>query len=430
MTRKNIGTRRSRRSPRIASQLTALLVAVTVPATALAGSFAVMSYNVRGIPPPAIEDRSAQIAAIAPRLEDFHTAAAPYVGIPSVVGLQEVFSQSYYNVLTNPLTVSYPYVTAKDTGGPVGIGDGLVLLSDFPINGFVRTEWDHCFGLLDQFGGDCDTNKGFSYGRVFLEANVFVDVYTLHADAGQDEGSRIARRSNILQLVEAINTNSPDGIPVIVLGDTNSLYTRQGNDNIQSLISGTGVADVWVQLRRSGIVPTEGDAIDADCPTNPGSGECELVDKIFYRDGSALALAPQSYAALKAMFSDNQGEELSDHTPVAVTFDYALVTTTTTTTSPTSTSTSTSTTTLPERPCGDPVALVAKFSTTGPDGTGESRAVVAGDALFVLRAAVGSNDCPLCTCDVNNNAAVSAVDALIVLKKAVGQDVPLNCPAC
>ncbi|MFN2376259.1 MAG: hypothetical protein ABR538_06960 [Candidatus Binatia bacterium] len=108
-----------------------------------------------------------------------------------------------------------------------------------------------------------------------------------------------------------------------------------------------------------------------------------------------------------------------------------VVVTTTTSTSSTSTSTSTSTTTLPgDRPCGDPVALKVKLSGSGPQSSAVSRAVVAGDALFLLKVAVGTFQCSLCTCDVNDSGSVTATDALIVLKIAVGQVLPLNCPPC
>jgi hypothetical protein len=52
------------------------------------------------------------------------------------------------------------------------------------------------------------------------------------------------------------------------------------------------------------------------------------------------------------------------------------------------------------------------------------------DALFVLRAAVGSAGCNLCECDTNNDGAITAADALRDLRAAVGQSgVTLVCPA-
>jgi hypothetical protein len=72
------------------------------------------------------------------------------------------------------------------------------------------------------------------------------------------------------------------------------------------------------------------------------------------------------------------------------------------------------TTTLPAGLCGD----------VSGDGS-----VKAGDALFVLRAAVGGNQCAAepCICDANGNGALQASDALLVLRAAVGAPVSLVC---
>jgi hypothetical protein len=368
----------------------AICIAVAgVPAQTFADTFAVMSYNVRGLPPLVIENRSEEIAAIAPLLEDFHTAAAPYLGIDSVVGLQELFFQPYYDVLTDAETVSYPYATDKDTGGPVELGDGLTLLSDFGIDDVVRVQWDLCFGTLGYFGSDCDTSKGFSYSRVLLEQGLPIDVYTLHADAGQDFGSRAARRDNVAQLASYINGHSPAGTAVIVLGDTNSFYTRLGNDNIQSLLADAGLTDVWVELRRDGIVPGNGDRIDDDCETAPGSGDCELFDKILYRSGDLLRFEPTSYEVLNEMFSDEGTGDLSDHFPVVVVFEY---------------------TRTPS--CGD----------ANDDGK-----ITAADALKVLRVAVGIGICAAGVCDYTGDGEIAASDALAILRVAVGQDLTPLC---
>jgi uncharacterized delta-60 repeat protein len=93
---------------------------------------------------------------------------------------------------------------------------------------------------------------------------------------------------------------------------------------------------------------------------------------------------------------------------------FALAAYATTAESPGSTTTTTTTTTLPVAECGNP--------------TGES--ITASDALFVLRAGVGSATCLLCVCDVNDSGSTSATDALVVLRFAVGQAVALTCPSC
>jgi len=402
-------------------------------ARADAGTFATLSYNVRGLPAAVIEDRSAEIAAIAPRLEDFHSSGGLHAGISSVVLIQELFDPGYYATITNVETVSYANISAKDSGGPTFIGDGLNRLSDYPFSGFVRTQWAACFGSLGSSGSDCDTNKGFSYARHQLEPGVTVDIYNLHSDAGQDEGSRAARRDNIAQLIAAINTNSPPGTAVIVMGDTNSHYTRSPNDTIETLAIGTGVHDVWVELVNGGVVPSPGVDIDGGCTSDPSGANCELIDKIFYRSGTDLTLLPLSYTVLASLFTDGLGADLSDHLAVSVIFDYQLAsssTTTTTTPSTTTTQTTiaattttqTTTTTLAPSVCGDPV---------GDAGVSSGAALVtASDALFVLSAAVGTRSCLLCVCDVNSSGRVTATDALTLLRAAVGLSGTLICPPC
>jgi hypothetical protein len=399
---------------------------------ATAQQFSVLTYNVRGIPAPLIEDRTAEITAIAPLLEDYHDAGGLHAGIAAIVELQEVFDPGYYNTLTDPGTVSYPVSTPKDTGGPQGGGGGLTRMADFQLTGFTRIQWQDCFGSLGQNGSDCDTNKGYSYGRHIVDGAV-VDVYNLHADAGQDANSQAARRANITQLVAGINARSGPGVAVIVMGDTNSLYTRTPNDIIDTVRTGAGLTDVWVELVNGGVVPSAGPDNEGGCATNPSGAGCELVDKVFYRSGSDILLAPASYEALDDLFEDADGNDLSDHFPVSVVFGYELVggpttSSSSTTSSVTTTSTivTTSTTMAPASMCGDPIAIVAGSGLGGPiDGL-----ITATDALFILRAAVGSEVCDVCVCDADGSGLVAATDALVALRAATGQQVTLACPAC
>lgn len=57
------------------------------------------------------------------------------------------------------------------------------------------------------------------------------------------------------------------------------------------------------------------------------------------------------------------------------------------------------------------------------------RTPLTSDALFTLKAAVGSNSCTLCECDTNSDGMIRTSDAQRVLKAAVGQaGVLLACP--
>jgi hypothetical protein len=97
----------------------------------------------------------------------------------------------------------------------------------------------------------------------------------------------------------------------------------------------------------------------------------------------------------------------------------------TTTTGPSTTTTApvTTTSTLPLAACGDPIALVA-------DAASSDRAVLASDALFILKTAVGTEECLTCVCDTSGDLQVTASDALIALRVAVGAPQSLSCPPC
>jgi endonuclease/exonuclease/phosphatase family metal-dependent hydrolase len=298
-----------------------LPLALGAAATAQAGerSFAVLTYNVRGLPAVIAGSRTPQIEDVARSLGRFRTSIAP-LETRTLVALQEVFVRSYHDVLAKKS--GYEFTTKQHDGSWTGLGDGLAILSDLRIAEYSRTQWKKCHGTLGRARNDCHADKGYSFVRIELDYGLSVDVYVLHADAGGDSGSRDARRKNIEQLVDAIRTNSPLGRAVLVLGDTNGRYTR-GNENLPDLLTGAGLTDVWVQLRRSGKVPPAGEPIRTNCRIDPASSDCELKDKVLYRSGDQVILTPRSYETPKEMFSDERGNSLSDHYPVAVRFAYA-----------------------------------------------------------------------------------------------------------
>ncbi len=306
------------------------LTMISAAARIDAATIQLVTYNTEGLPPfpPIIPDRTAQIAQMPPLLEGLHGP-----GSPAILALQEVFFPPFFSTLTDPNVVSYPEITAKDTGGSLGIGDGLTLMSDATIDSFTRTQWTDCFGNLGEFGSDCATNKGFLHARITLAPGAEIDLYDLHADAGQDPGSQLARLANINQLATAISTNSA-GHAVIVLGDTNSLYSRS-TDNVGTLLASVGLTDAWIELANNGVVPGFGPLNNSGCPAprGPATGSdidasgpaCELVDKIFYRSGGQVQLTLLDYEVLLS-FVDGSGTSLSDHLPVSALFDYVVLT--------------------------------------------------------------------------------------------------------
>ncbi|MFE7070167.1 jacalin-like lectin [Streptomyces sp. NPDC057620] len=284
--------------------LTTAATAAPAPAPAAAaapssGTFNVLTYNVAGLPDGL---SSGNPATNTPLL-------APRLGAYDIVNVQEDFN--YHAALY--AGDDHPYRTA--TSGGVPFGDGLNTLSDYAFEDFERVQWGACTGT------NCLTPKGFSLARVRLAEGVFVDLYNVHTNADDTDDALAARRANIEQLSDFVQANSA-GNAVIVMGDTNTRYTRSG-DNIRTLASENGLTDAWVQLVRGGSAPAQGsDALV--CPTTAPANSCEVVDKILYRGSNLVNLSGIRYNNEWAKFLDSAGGNLSDHFPHTVDFSWTL----------------------------------------------------------------------------------------------------------
>ncbi|MER7405053.1 jacalin-like lectin [Streptomyces sp. NPDC000070] len=280
--------------------LTALTVTSATPAAAAeSGSLNVLTYNIAGLPLGLGDsDPETNTPLIGQRL-------GPY----DVVNVQEDFNY-HASLYAND---KHPYRTA--TSGGAAFGDGLNTLSDHPFEDFQRVKWKDCTGT------NCLTPKGFSLARVRLAEGVFVDLYNVHTNADSTDDALAARRANVEQLSDFIQANSA-GNAVIVMGDTNTRYTRTG-DNIRTLLSENGLTDAWVKLLKGGTPPAQGsDALvcDAAAPAD----DCEVVDKVLYRGSKLLTLTATRYANDWKAFLRSDGKHLSDHFPHAVDFSYTL----------------------------------------------------------------------------------------------------------
>jgi endonuclease/exonuclease/phosphatase family metal-dependent hydrolase len=279
------------------------------PALAASGSFSVVTYNIDGLPqilqsgrmPGGNPDRYTPI--IGQKLRDY-----------DIVNVQEDFN--YHAALY--ANDNHPYRTA--TSGGAGLGSGLNTLSVFPFADDIdRVHWRD----NSNTDGNNLTPKGFTWLRVRLAEGVYVDVYNVHTNAGDSDAAHGARRSNILQLIDYMRTQSA-GNAVIVFGDTNTRYTR-AEDNIRALLDATG-HDSWVELAKGGAPPPQGSpALVWDDYTQALTDfGYEFVDKIFYRCNGYVRLSAQRYAVLDAQFRDDAGNMLSDHRPVYTQFQYSL----------------------------------------------------------------------------------------------------------
>ncbi|MFH8770274.1 jacalin-like lectin [Streptomyces sp. NPDC017958] len=266
---------------------------------ATSGTFNVLTYNVAGLPEGLSSSHPAtNTPLISPRLAGY-----------DIVNVQEDFN--YHAALY--AGDNHPYRTA--TSGGAGIGDGLNTLSKYPFEDFERVKWNDCTGT------NCLTPKGFTLARLRLAEGVFVDLYNLHPNADDTDDALAARRANIAQVSAFIKANSA-GNAVIVMGDTNTRYTRAG-DNIRTLVDDNGLTDAWVKLVKGGTAPTQG-ADPLLCPTSAPSNDCEVVDKVLYRSSDLVSLNATRYNDEWAKFLDSSGGNLSDHFPHTVDFSYTL----------------------------------------------------------------------------------------------------------
>lgn len=267
-------------------------------------TFNVLTYNVAGLPGVLSssdpENNTYQISSLLNKFD--------------IIAVQEDFA--YHQTLISQ--VIHPYLSKHS--GNVPIGDGMNFLSKYPLQDISRIKWQKTHGIFTN-GSDQLTPKGFAYTKVQLEDGVYIDFYTMHTDADTDDGSLEARRDNMRQLAQYIQDNSA-GNAVIVMGDTNSRYTRAGDNFETALLESCGLQDAWIELMRNGSIPQDGDALmDAN---NRNSGNNEVVDKVFYRSNEAVNLQAINYCLDEFTFTDAQGKQLSDHYPVTVTFGYTV----------------------------------------------------------------------------------------------------------
>ncbi|MDB5227983.1 MAG: hypothetical protein JWN78_2176 [Bacteroidota bacterium] len=284
-----------------------LLVLVTITAckksstnAVTEGTFTALTYNVAGLPEPVSQSHplvnSPQISS---RLNNY-----------DIVNVQEDFG---YDSLLR-LHEHHPFQSKYFAG--TSLGDGLNLFSRFLFLDYMRTAWVDCNGT------DCYTPKGFTYSRVKLAEHAYIDLYDVHCNAGSDVLDLAARRKNILQMCAYIDYRSK-GHAVIIMGDTNTRYTRTG-DNIREILN-RDFKDVWIELERNGVVPNQDGISLSDCDPTSTYANCEVVDKIFYRSNDEVKLTPLEFAIPGDQFLDANGEWLSDHRPVYAKFKFNVL---------------------------------------------------------------------------------------------------------
>ncbi|KAG7378589.1 hypothetical protein PHYPSEUDO_009897 [Phytophthora pseudosyringae] len=268
-----------------------------------ANTFSVLCYNVAGLP-AIISSGNPEVYSVemGKRISDW-----------DIVNVQEDFNYHAYLYKQN----TQKFRTA--TSGGVPFGSGLNTLSNIPFStlGLDRIKWSEC---SNDESADCMTPKGFTVQAVQLADGAVIDVYNLHADAGTSDADQKARASNLKQLGDYITANSA-GNAVVVMGDTNTRYTRK-LDTIAEFVADHNLTDGWIEYIRKGDLPKKG-AEAIKCETANMTNDCEVVDKIMFRGGKHVTLTLDKWNNENKAFLGKDGTALSDHPPISSTFSWS-----------------------------------------------------------------------------------------------------------
>lgn len=288
------------------------------------GELLLLSYNVAGLPQEVSEvEPKEHIPLIAPLLEDY-----------DVVLTQEDFDWwdpdldaldfvNYHERLRAEAT--HEYRTERHPGPEaVGIdveadrptlliGDGLGVLSRYPLGEVARVPWDTCFGGADTSDGgaaDCLAMKGFLVTTLELAPGVEVVVVDLHAEAGGKEPDRRASHAGFRQLAAYLQANHPDE-PLLLLGDTN-LHTEEGREPLVAEDGEVLATDreVWLELLEATGLTDVCDLLECE--------DAGRIDKAALRSGGGVELEPVERSFAVERFVDAEGEPLSDHDPLVL----------------------------------------------------------------------------------------------------------------
>jgi hypothetical protein len=275
------------------------------------GEFVALTYNVAGLPEPLSGSEPAtNTSLISPLLNDYDLVLVQEDWIDPVPPMEgfdfyhdDLISQVDHEYLSTPAT---PPLGTDPRRPEALVADGLNRMSRFRFDEVTREMWEGCFGSLDTSDGgaaDCPSQKGFSVARTELAPGVEVDVYNLHAEAGSTPRDVELSAADFEQLAEFLNEFSARRA-VIVGGDFN-LHTDEEPDRtvFDTFLDATDLTDVCEVV---------------DC-----GDDADQIDKFVFRSAGGVELDVLDHRFERDKFRRSDGEPLSDHDALAVTFSWS-----------------------------------------------------------------------------------------------------------
>lgn len=332
--------------------LAALLApaATAAPPSAPTGTFTALTYNVAGLPEQLSGSEPATNSPlISPLLNAYDLVllqenwADPLAeqrqdglvpeSVPRLGYHDQVVADADHAYRSESAQNPPPPSVERFPTGPALSADGLNQLSRFFFGPLQRVAWDECHGELavtvaeevlkqsglddalddgglgavnDSVDGgatDCAAHKGFSVSTAEIVPGLEVDIYNLHAEAGNSDADRAASEAGFVQLAEFIEDHSA-GRAIILGGDTN-LHTDRADRQWE--------ADAWRRFRdATGLVDV---CDELDCGADRGR-----IDKFAFRSSRRVRIVPLTHHFEVERFVRDDGQPLSDHDALAVRF--------------------------------------------------------------------------------------------------------------
>lgn len=286
------------------------------------GEFSLLSYNVAGLPVEISKERpDVNIPLISPLLNDFDVVITQEDfdwwkpgGLADGLDFNEYHERLGADATHEFRSEVHPGPEAVDLAADrdelLQLGDGLGVLSRFPISGNSRVPWSECNGGFDGGASDCLAMKGFSMTTLELADGATVDLYNLHGEAGGGEEDQALQVLDYEELAAYIAENS-EGRPIILGGDTNLHTDPPGPDAHEDSADGADL-EIWQSFLEAAGLTDACDALECD---EPGR-----IDKVAFRSGEGVDLEATEHRFRNDVFVDAAGEDLSDHQPLEVRF--------------------------------------------------------------------------------------------------------------
>lgn len=290
----------------------ALVTTSPVHAAERTGTFSALTYNVAGLPEPfSGSEPVINTPLISPLLNDYDLVVVQedFVDPVPPVPPFDFHHDDLISAVTHPYlsTPATPPLGTDPTRPSALVADGLNRLSRFPFGDITRVRWTNCFGGADESDGgaaDCLSLKGFSVASTTFADGVVIDVYNLHGEAGSTPLD-VEYSADDYEQLAAFMADYSAGNAVIVGGDFN-LHTDEEPDSTvyDTFLDATGLTETC-------------DVVDC-------GADADRIDKWAFRSGGGVDVTALTHSFERDKFRRADGAPLSDHSALAVTFQWTV----------------------------------------------------------------------------------------------------------